>query len=82
MSFYYQPKDSGKLPAKFPFYPLNFGWMTSEGIFKVENTTLTYEIVQTEPDISAVPPTASAGFGSSNGGALGNSNIQVYQAIE
>ena len=33
MSFYYQPKDSGKLPAKFPFYPLNFGWMTSEGIF-------------------------------------------------
>ena len=33
LSFYYQPKDVGKLAAKSPFYPLNFGWMTSEGIF-------------------------------------------------
>jgi len=33
LSFYYQPKDVGKLAAKFPLYPLNFGWMTSEGIF-------------------------------------------------
>ena len=31
LSFYYQPKDVGKLAAKFPLYPLNFGWMTSEG---------------------------------------------------
>ena len=33
LSFYYQPKDIGKLAAKNPLYPLNFGWMTSEGIF-------------------------------------------------
>lgn len=55
--------------------------LTSEGIFKVENSTMKYEIVQTEPDISAVPPTPTGGFGSTNGGALGTINIQVYQAI-
>ena len=37
-----------------------------------------YEVVQTEPNIGATPPTASAGFGSSNGGALGQSNVQKF----
>ncbi|MCO6475864.1 MAG: hypothetical protein J5I94_04545 [Phaeodactylibacter sp.] len=56
--------------------------LTSEGIFEVTDNTMRYEIVQTSPDIGAVPPTAAAGFGSTNGGALGNINIQVYERIE
>lgn len=56
--------------------------LVSEGIFEVSGTTMRYEIVQTSPDIGAVPPTAAAGFGSTNGGALGTLNVQVYQAIE
>lgn len=56
--------------------------LISEGIFEVAGTTMRYEIVQTSPDIGAVPPTPADGFGSSNGGSLGNLNIQVYQAIE
>lgn len=55
--------------------------LTSEGILKVENGVMQYEIVQTEPDISAVPPTPSAGFGSTNGGVLGTSNVQVYRSV-
>ena len=56
--------------------------LTSEGIFEVTDNTMKYEIVQTSPDISAVPPTAAAGFGSTNGGALGESNVQVYERVE
>lgn len=56
--------------------------LTAVGIFEINNTTLTYEVVQTDPDIGAIPPTASAGFGSSNGGQLGTTNIQVFQEIE
>ena len=56
--------------------------VTSEGIFEItkvgEGYTMKYEVVQTEPDIGATPPTASAGFGSSNGGALGQMNIQKF----
>lgn len=56
--------------------------LTSVGIFSIDGTTMQYEIVQTEPDIGATPPTAAAGFGSTNGGALGNLNIQTYEKIE
>ncbi|HHT22936.1 MAG TPA: hypothetical protein GXZ87_06440 [Bacteroidales bacterium] len=56
--------------------------VTSEGIFEItkvgEGYTMKYEVVQTEPDIGATPPTASAGFGSSNGGALGQNNVQKF----
>jgi len=40
-----------------------------------------YEIVQTEPDLGNVPPTVTGGFGSSNGGTLGTSNVQKYVRI-
>jgi len=56
--------------------------LVSEGIFEVSGSTMRYEIVQTSPDIGAVPPTPAAGFGSTNNGALGNINIQVYQKID
>ena len=56
--------------------------LVSEGIFEVSGSTMRYEIVQTSPDIGAIPPTPAGGFGSTNGGALGNINIQVYQKID
>jgi hypothetical protein len=56
--------------------------LTSEGIFEIDVTAnpdaMQYEIVQTQPDIQAVPPTPEAGFGSTNGGAFGTINIQNY----
>ncbi|KAA3615091.1 MAG: hypothetical protein D8M58_11615 [Calditrichaeota bacterium] len=46
------------------------------------SATMQLEVVQTNPDIGAVPPTVTAGFGSTNGGALGTINIQNYVAVE
>lgn len=56
--------------------------LTSTGIFEITGNEMKYEIVQTEPDIGAVPPTAAAGFGSTNGGALGMLNVQTYVRVE
>lgn len=57
--------------------------VTSVGIFEITKGTdnkysMKYEVVQTEPNIGATPPTATAGFGSSSGGALGTMNIQKF----
>ncbi len=60
--------------------------LTSVGIFMVDESKdpreMTYEIVQTQPDIGATPPTPEAGFGSTNGGALGTWNIQKYVEVK
>jgi hypothetical protein len=59
--------------------------VTSVGIFDISTSTnpytMMYEVVQTEPSIGATPPTATAGFGSTNGGQLGNFNIQKFVKI-
>ncbi len=59
--------------------------VTSEGIFGFyfDETAydMMYEVVQTEPDLGNSPPTPDGGFGSSNGGALGDINIQKYLII-
>lgn len=57
--------------------------LTSEGIFEVDGNTMQYEIVQTDPDIGATPPTAATGFGTSASGGtpLGAFNIQKYVRI-
>lgn len=56
--------------------------LVSEGIFAINVSAnpdgMQYEIVQTSPDIGAVPPTPADGFGSTNGGAFGDANIQNY----
>ncbi len=61
--------------------------VTSEGIFQItkeadNSYTMKYEVVQTEPSIGATPPTVAGGFGSSNGGALGTTNVQTFIKIE
>ena len=55
--------------------------LTSEGIFEVTGDNMTYEIVQTQPDIGVAPPTAAGGFGSTGGGAFGTLNIQKYVRV-
>lgn len=55
--------------------------LVSAGIFEVSGTTMQYEIVQTSPDIGAVPPNATDGFGSTNNGTLGTLNVQTYQKL-
>lgn len=58
---------------------------SSDGIFEiysgVSEYDMKYEVVQTEPDIGATPPTPEAGFGSTSGGAFGDTNIQKYKRI-
>ncbi len=51
----------------------------ASGIFEVKQSPekLWYEVVQTS-GTQNIPPTAAAGFGSTNGGALGEMNIQKY----
>jgi len=56
-----------------------------EGIIEITegaSATMQLEVVQTNPSIGAVPPTVAAGFGSTNGGALGTINIQNYVSVE
>ncbi len=52
------------------------------GIFEVKKNpeVLWYEVVQTS-GTQNVPPTAAAGFGSSNGGTLGTINIQKFVRV-
>lgn len=54
---------------------------TVEGIWAVDGTTMTYEIIQTTPDLGFAPPTPASGFGTSTGtGLQPGDNTQVYQA--
>ena len=55
----------------------------ASGIFeiKADHELLWYEVVQTS-GTQNVPPTPAAGFGSSNGGTLGELNIQKFVRVE
>lgn len=55
---------------------------TAEGIFRVQGDTLTYEVVQTQPDFGFTPPTPATGFGSTGGdGVEPDANTQVYRRL-
>lgn len=53
----------------------------AEGIWQVEaDGSLTYEVIQTTPDIGFAPPTPAGGFGSSSGpGLAAGANVQIYR---
>lgn len=55
--------------------------VVSKGIFKIEGTTMTYEVIQTEPNIGAEAPTVEGGFGSTlvNGNPTGVFWVQKYE---
>ena len=54
--------------------------LVSEGIFQIEGSTMTYEVIQTDPNIGAEAPTVEGGFGSTivNGQATGVFWVQTY----
>ena len=73
--------DVSTTPATITLTQLTPTEVTSEGIWEVDGTTLTYEVVQTSPDFGFVPPTPEAGFGSTSGpGLVADVNVQVYVA--
>ncbi len=54
--------------------------LTTEGIWQVSGSTMTYEVVQTDPDDGYVAPTPSTGFGSSQGEGFAPGDLtQTYQ---
>jgi len=55
----------------------------ASGIFEIVESpeVLWYEVVQTS-GTQNIPPTVDGGFGSSNGGTLGDSNIQKFIRID
>lgn len=54
---------------------------TALGIWQVDGSVLTYEVVQTTPDYGFQPPSVGAGFGSSTGPGLSPGvNVQTYRA--
>ncbi|GLR20012.1 hypothetical protein [Portibacter lacus] len=53
--------------------------LTATGIFKITDDLMEYEVAQTDPAIAGVTaPTASAGLGSTSGGAFGTTNVQKF----
>lgn len=56
------------------------------GIFEIneviEPEELTFEYIQTLPDLGYTPPTAESGFGSTNNGNWGTNNINRFQRVE
>lgn len=60
--------------------------LTTEGIFKIYEASpdsMWYEVAQTDPAITGVTaPTQDGGFGSTSGGAFGETNIQKYNRVE
>lgn len=72
------PKDSIRTIVATQMTPTA---LTAEGIYQVTPgtpATMKYEVVQTQPSISAIKPTPALGFGSTNAGALGTWNVQKY----
>ncbi len=60
--------------------------VTSEGIFEIDMDAvgydLRYEVAQTEPNLGNSPATPEGGFGSTNNGQLGESNVQKFIKID
>lgn len=51
---------------------------TSKGLFAISGDTLSYEVVQTQPDFGNTPPSGS--FGTSSGTGFGpGENVQTYR---
>lgn len=71
--------DTATDPATIVLSQLTPAEATAEGIWAVAGDTLTYEVVQTVPDIGASPPTPAGGFGSTaSPGLTEGDNVQIY----
>lgn len=62
------------------------GSLTASGIYRVYTASpdsMWYEVVQVDPALTGVtPPTTSAGFGSTSGGAFAQGLVQKYTRVE
>jgi hypothetical protein len=66
---------------KATIFRVLLAFLMTGGIAFAQVDSLIYEVVQTNPPLGT-PPTASAGFCSSNGGTLGCTNVQRYVRID
>jgi len=72
--------DAGTSPATIVQHQDQPYTATAQGIWRVDSDTLSFEVVQTDPDYGFTPPTPSAGFGSTSGqGIAAGSNVQTYR---
>jgi hypothetical protein len=72
--------DSSTSPGSITLSQTQPSTSTAEGIFLVEGDTLTYEIVQVDPDYGYSPPTPEGGFGSTSGPNMTEGiNVQIYR---
>lgn len=56
---------------------------TAEGIYAISGATLTYEVVQTQPDYGYAPPTPESGFGTTSGNGIeAGINVQTFVWVD
>ena len=71
--------DNTTEPATIVLVQANPYTATAEGIWDVSGSTLTYEVVQTDPEYGFAPPTPESGFGTTSGPNIeAGVNVQVY----
>lgn len=76
--------DTSTTPAGIVLTQATPSAVTAEGIWQVEGTLMTYEVVQTDPNpYGFVAPTPETGFGSTSGPGLNpGDNVQKYERVE
>lgn len=75
--------DASALPNTIVLTQATPSAATAEGIWQLDGSTLTYEVVQVDPDYGFTAPTRETGFGSTSGGTIEpDANIQIYKAVE
>ncbi len=72
--------DSSTSPASIQLQQVEPYQASLVGIFEVRGDTLTYEVVQVQPDYGYLPPTPESGFGTTSGSGLTQGiNVQTYE---
>jgi hypothetical protein len=72
--------EGGTDPAAITLDQSSPSAIIAMGIFSVADDVLTYEVVQTSPDIGCTPPTVQSGFATTDcAGQTGDYNVQVFR---
>lgn len=58
--------------------------VVAEGIYEIDGDVMTYEVIQVQPSVGALAPTAEDGFGSTSigGTATGDIWIQTFRRVD
>ena len=74
--------DEGTDPAGIVLTQATPYSATAVGIYQIDGTTLSYEVVQTVPDYGYAPPTPETGFGTTSGNGIeAGINVQTYVRV-